>query len=276
MITLQCDIKPTYYKELPNSKTLYSGEELQSLKRDLDVLQRLGLTPGTTLPAWYIYTLLLKRIPKIEGICKYQSTSSKEWRGCPHAEEGFYEKAQKAGLKLFIPIRSREEMQKAKEESVKEIYTSRRLFIRPHHLMCIVCFYGRGASSPLEQDNLYEVLKRIQSDPDIPITLVEGCDIICPPCPSYNPKTHLCDNVCGLIRDYKKDLDVLQRLDLLPGTTMKAKELYSLLFERIASAMEICGYGDGIERSYEWAICGNVHSKYYEKGREKWFYKEKQ
>lgn len=266
-ITLQCDIHPIYYEDLLKEKSSVS-RDLQALKKDLDVLQRLGLVPNSTRPAWYIYSLLLERIPTVSGICSYSITSP-EWRECPHAEKGFYEKAQKSGLKLFINLRSREEMRKAKEESVREIYAAKRLFIRPHHLMCIVCFYGRGASSPLEEDNLYEVLKKIRENPDTLITLVEGCDIICPPCPSYNPETHLCDNVCGLIRDYKKDLDVLQKLGLTPGATMKAKELYALLFERIPSARDICGYGDGIERSHEWRICGNVNAKYYEKGREK-------
>jgi len=273
-ITLQCDVHPVYYEDLLDKNSSYTFKgDLQTRKRDLDVLQRLGLVPGSTRPAWYIYTLLLERIPTISGICSYPSTFSPEWRGCPHAEKGFYEKAREAGLKLFIRLRSKEEMRKAKEESVKEIYTAKKLFIRPHHLMCVVCFYGRGGSSPLEQDNLYEVLKRIQDDPDTPITLVEGCDVICPPCPSYNPETHLCDNVCGLIRDYKKDLDVLQKLGLTPGTTMRAREIYALLFERIPSAKDICGYGDGIERSHEWAICGNVDAKYYEKGREKGLFK---
>ncbi|RJS84056.1 DUF1284 domain-containing protein [Candidatus Bathyarchaeota archaeon] len=274
-IRLECDVEPKYYQELlKENKPFSQGKDLRLKKLDLDVLQILGLIPNSSRPAWYLYKLLLDRVETVKGICSFESESKSIWWSCPNAQRGFYEKARKAGIKLFIKTRSREGMRKAKEESVAEIYSAERLYIRPHHLMCIVCFYGRGGSKPLEQDNLYEVLKRTQEDPDVPITLVEGCDMICPPCPGYNPETHLCDVVCGLIRDYKKDLDVLQKLDLTPGATLKARNLYKLLFERIPSAMDICGYGDGIERSYEWAICGNVHAKYYEKGRKKGIFKE--
>ena len=61
---------------------------------------------------------------------------------------------------------------------------------------------------------------------------------------------------CGLIRDYKKDLDCFQKLGLMPGAAMKAKDVFALLFERIASTKDICGYGDGVVRSHEWRICG--------------------
>ena len=37
---------------------------------------------------------------------------------------------------------------------------------------------------------------------------------------------------------------------------MDARELVDLLFERIASTREICGYEDGIVRAQEWTICG--------------------
>ena len=268
-IGLECCVHPVYYQEIASDR--YSGDvkgELHSRKKDLDVLQRLGLIPDSHRPAWYLYKLLLDRVPTVRGICAYDAVTSIEWEGCPHAKAGYYERARKEGVGLFIPPRSEEDMQKAKEESVERICHDERLFIRPHHLMCVTCFHGRGGSAPLKEDNLYEVLKRIQEDPDTPITLIEGCCMICPPCPAYNPESHLCDTNCQ-IRDYKKDLDVFQKLGLAPGATLKARDLYALLSERIPSSMSICGYGDALVTSHEWEICGGVKEGSYEKGREK-------
>jgi hypothetical protein len=62
---------------------------------------------------------------------------------------------------------------------------------------------------------------------------------------------------CGLIRDYKKDLDVFQKMGLMPGATMKAKDVFALLFDKVTSTKEICGFGDGIVRSEEWKICSD-------------------
>ena len=88
------------------------------------------------------------------------------------------------------------------------------------------------------------------------ITLVEGCCSLCDPCDGYDTRTDRCVHSGGLIRDYKKDLDVFQKLGLMPGATMKARELYSLLFERIPSTKAVCAYGDGVLTSNEWRICG--------------------
>jgi len=62
--------------------------------------------------------------------------------------------------------------------------------------------------------------------------------------------------------DQKKDLDVLQKLgleygDLEYGDTLPARKLYELLYERIPSTRDVCGYGDGQERAFEWRICGD-------------------
>jgi hypothetical protein len=33
--------------------------------------------------------------------------------------------------------------------------------------------------------------------------------------------------------------------------------MYELLYERVPSTRDVCGYGDGEERSFEWRICGD-------------------
>ena len=65
-------------------------------------------------------------------------------------------------------------------------------------------------------------------------------------CGGFDAVPCRCVHRGGLICNFKKNLDVLQKLGLMPGATMKAGELYNLLFERISSAKEICGYGDEI------------------------------
>ena len=79
----------------------------------------------------------------------------------------------------------------------------------------------------------------------------------CDCCDGFHPETGRCVHDGGLIRDYKKDLDVFQKLGLMPGDTMKARELFDLLFERIPSTRDICGYGTGVVTAREWAICGD-------------------
>ena len=72
------------------------------------------------------------------------------------------------------------------------------------------------------------------------------------------------------LRDQKKDLDVLQNLGLEYGSTMPARQLYNLLFKKIQSTRQICGYNDGTVRGPEWSICGDPEgSEAYRKGSEK-------
>jgi len=123
--------------------------------------------------------------------------------------------------------------------------------------MCLCCSYAGGqGDAPRPNDTLYEIHHRIRRDPEVPITLVEGPCQACDCCDGFHPETGHCVHGGGLIRDYKKDLDVFQKLGLMPGDTMKARELFDLLFERIPSTRDICGYGDGVVTAEEWPICG--------------------
>jgi len=229
-------------------------QQVFNRKRDLDVLQKLGLVPGAIQRARYLYTLLFERIKTPQGICAYDTPG---WEGCPYASSGAYEKVCAEGFAAVVYMRSDEERKQYKEVSVAETYNAERLYIRSHHLMCMSCYYNGGkGNAPRENDNLHEAIKRIQENPDVEITLVEGCCMLCEPCDGYDLKTHRCVHGGGLIRDYKKDLDVFQKLGLMPGATMKARELYDLLFERISSTRDVCGYGDGVVTSHAWSICG--------------------
>ena len=63
--------------------------------------------------------------------------------------------------------------------------------------------------------------------------------------------------------------DVLQKLGLKYGDTLPARRLVDLVCQRIAAAKEICGWGDGEPRGYEWSVCGGVKSadKSFQKAR---------
>jgi hypothetical protein len=244
-----------YFRNIcPENYARMDTQEVFNRKRDLDVLQRLGLAPGDTRRARYLYELLFERIETPQSICAYDTTG---WEGCPHASSGAYERIRVKGWSAIVHKRSDEEKNEYRKTSVAEIYAGERLYIRSHHLMCMACSYSGGKlNAPRPEDTIYEAILRIQENPDIEITLLEGCCTLCDPCDGYDPKTHRCVHGGGLIRDYKKDLDVFQKLGLMPGATMKARELFALLFERIPSTKDVCAYGDGVLTSNEWRICG--------------------
>ena len=223
-------------------------------KRDLDVLQRLGLAPGDTRRSRYLYTLLFSRIETPDGICAYDTPG---WEGCPMARSGAYESVRAKGWQAMVYDRSAEDKPEARKRSVERIRKDDRLFIRPHHLMCLSCWYGASdGKTARTNDTLDEIYQRIRRDPEVEITLVEGNCEACHCCDGFHPESTRCVHAGGLIRDYKKDLDCFQKLGIMPGATMRARDLFELLYERIPSTTDVCGYGDGVVRSEEWRVCG--------------------
>ncbi len=246
---------PHYTALGPEDYARSDPAEVLNRKRDLDVLQRLGLVPGSIRRARYLYTLLFERIETPDGICAYDTAG---WEGCPLARSGAYEGVRARGWQAVVYCRSDQEREEYRRRNVERIAQGERLYVRPHHLMCLCCWYAGGeGQSPRPNDTLYEILQRVRAEPDVPIVLVEGCCQACDCCDGFHPETGRCVHSGGLIRDYKKDLDVFQKLGLMPGATMKARELFDLLFERVPSTRDICAYGDGIVRSEEWRICGS-------------------
>ncbi len=243
-----------HYTALPDGyyARLDPGEVL-GRKRDLDVLQRLGLAPGDTRRARYLFELLFERIETPWGICAYDTDG---WEGCALARSGAYEGVRERGWREVVYCRSDRERAEYRRRNERAIVEGDRLFIRPHHLMCMCCWYNGGeGSGPRPNDTLAEILERIQAEPEVPITLVEGCCEACDCCDGFHPDNGRCVHAGGLIRDYKKDLDCFQKLGLMPGATLPARELIDLLFERIHSTTEICGYGDDVVTANEWRIC---------------------
>jgi hypothetical protein len=206
---------------------------------------------------------LNQRIPELGSLCQGVE-GSKKWVPCPLGNGDFYQKG-------LTPIVKRDltEKAKVKEESCKMIEDSDRIYVRIHHLLCITCFLSaEDKIAPLKEDNLYEVWIKMLNNPDIPVTLMEGCRhcMVCPPCHAFHMERGICNGNCGL-RDRRKDLDTFAVMDLLPGETLPAKELLYKLYSTITTTTGICDYGT--DTAYEWRACGGGgdNAKRYQKGR---------
>jgi hypothetical protein len=235
------------------------GGDLAVAKRDLDILQLMGLVPGDTRPGWELFLRLLQKVESTVSLCANGRSRSATWRGCPDARGGDFNRLKKAGIDNLFSPRSSKEKAKAKRVSAKDMYNASILRIRPHHLMCMACFHGgRGTLAPIAEDNLFEAIDIIRRNPSQPVELIQGCCMICVPCSHYDPATNQCVRCNSMsLRDEKKDLDLLSRLGLSYGVILPARVLYRRLFRTIRSTKEICGYGDGQIRSWEWTICSN-------------------
>ena len=270
-IRLRCNVDTVYRYQNPGAGEDTPEGELFNAKRDLDVIQKLGLVPGDARPAVDMFERLLANVPTAKGICGYGTVTAETWRGCARAERGSYEKGHALGINAILPPRDEQEKADFKKTSAAAVYRAETLRIRPHHLMCMSCFYGARMDklAPIKADNLFEAIDVIQKSPDVPVTLVAGCCMICPPCSHYEPETNLCLGGRSMaLRDQKKDLDVLEKLGLKYGDTLPARKLYELLYERISSTRDVCGYGDGEERAPEWRICGDPEgNETYRKAR---------
>ena len=115
-LVLRCNAGDQFaYQDVGTEHDTPEGPEFNR-KRDLDVLQRLDLTPGATMPARIALGRLLNAIPTVAGICGYDTVAAEAWRGCPLAKSGHYEKGHAKGIRALIPPRCQEEMEQDKVE----------------------------------------------------------------------------------------------------------------------------------------------------------------
>lgn len=228
-------------------------------RMDLHVLQRLMLAAGDGRSARELFRRAALDLASLDGICVFAHPTAR-WPNWPDESVEAYLR----GLKEPLPDpQSKEQMAQAKATSITEIAAADTLSLRPHHLMCIMCYYGSGHDQPLQIDNLWEPILKMRENPQIQITLVEGDCMVCPPCSGFDHRSGACIRLCGL-KDRRKDLDTLQLLDLLPGDTMPARDLFVLYLERLPHANPVCHY---VEDSIpEWGPCGGALGGNYEKG----------
>jgi hypothetical protein len=247
-VTLHCHAGPLYVFQDSGTEDDTPESDEFNRKRDLDVLQMLDLPPGATLPARTIFSALLKGVSTVSGVCGYQSVTSDVWKGCIEAASGNYERGHEKALKetwyshlsdCLITARTEEEMAREKRKSLQAMYSASVVTIRPHIMVCAVCQYGEGLRPPYKEDNLPELLQLIINEkPDLPIKMAPGADwMICAPCPGRNTKLNCCMHVWGSgeLDSQLRDLNLLQKLGLKFGSTMKARELLRLIFERVTT-----------------------------------------
>ncbi|MEM1552907.1 MAG: hypothetical protein QXH03_09620 [Candidatus Bathyarchaeia archaeon] len=213
-ITLRCNMREVFgFQTSGADEDTPEGSEFNK-KRDLEILYRLQLPPGVTLPARILVNHLLGAISTVRDICGSEGAGSEAWKGCPKADKGYYEKGREIQLSLcerscgmdyarayakekasgkgtvvLVPPRSVEELAKAKKESLAAMYRAKEtgIPVKPHTLMCAVCQYGRGIRPPCPNelytvdgnssypcDNLPELLELVLKDTEVRIRLVEG------------------------------------------------------------------------------------------------------
>jgi len=273
-ITLRCNVGDVFLFQDPGTEDDTPEGYEYNRRRDLDILLKLNLVPGVTVTARILFNRLLDRITTVSGICGYDTVTSDSWKGCPKADSGCYEKAREKGIAAIIPPRSEKELEREKKESLDAMYKAKTTGIktRPHILLCAVCQFGGGKRPPYKPDNLPELIQLIRQEPDTMITMAEGADwMMCAPCPARAPELNACVNVKGSggLTNQLRDLRTLQKLGLTYGSTMNARELYKLIFERIPSTVDICRF-DSPNPSVWRDGCGDrtTNSENYEKGRE--------
>jgi len=107
------------------------------------------------------------------------------------------------------------------------------------------------------------MIQHFLKEPDTLVTLVPGADwMMCAPCPHRVDALNSC--VCGTIGsgglyNEMKDLNVMQRLGLTYGTTLPAREIYKLIFERIPKTDGVCALDNRIAEISVWRDgCGRT------------------
>ena len=269
MLELNCNCASVYSVQNPGRGDDVGGPLLNQ-RRDLRILRLLGMTPGQAKPAADLVEQVADVIKTTEGLCGGGCGSA--WRGCPYADKGYFEQSCREPYGALVMARPPAETRaEAKRASAAATASCATLRIRPHHLLCMSCFYGRGVIcgnlKPIQEDNLFEAIRRMQENPDIPVELVEGCCMICPPCPRNQKPGNLCLGGGMALRDELKDLEVLYRLGMGYGEVRPARELLRALFRAVPNLHAICSFGvepdaNGTPcQTNEWRPCASLSDR---------------
>jgi hypothetical protein len=97
------------------------------------------------------------------------------------------------------------------------------LDVRPYQLLCVVCRLGAKPDEPYYFfERLDEILGYERRDPARPMTLRCTADSVY----AYQNPGRRCDTPEGELFNQKRDLDILQRLGMVPGATRPAIEIF--------------------------------------------------
>ncbi len=250
------------FDEVGARTELFAEQTAAERRKDLDVLQRLGLCFTDTRSARDLLARIAQLIPDLTDICSYLPNQYGTWPECPLARQDYYKK----GNQPLAWAQAPDVMARYKESSCRELAQADTIVIRAHHLLCVICYAGSENNDiPLPEDNLMEAWVRFRENPDLPVKLVEGPQecCICPPCHGYVQDRGLCVAACHL-RDRKKDLDFCVVTGTTPGQTYTARELYQRIATTLADNSPVCGYPD--DTSAEWTSCNSTGSERYKRG----------
>lgn len=133
--------------------------------------------------------------------------------------------------------------------------------VRPYQLACLFCRAGAESLHPI-QERVAELADAIRSTPDLPLRLCCNLGDVF----AYQNCGTAEDTPEGPDFNRKRDADLLQWLDLAPGTVLPARMLLKRLLFRLPSVAGVCGY----ERvtGPAWEGCPKAFSGDYERGRE--------
>lgn len=249
------------FDEVGARTELFEKQTPAQRRKDLDVMQRLGICYSDTKTARDLLYRIADSIPDLKGICEYPENEYGTWDECEISRKGYYTK----GNKRLEYAQTEDVMKAVKCSSAQGVFDSDHIYIRAHHLLCIVCFVGSETDEPILEDNLYEAWMMFRDNPEIPVTVIEGAEdcCICPPCHSFVPERGICVYPCHL-RDRKKDLDTMVALGVSPGDTLTARELYKRIYKKIPHCSIVCRYDQ--DTNFEWTSCSTVDSGQYELG----------
>lgn len=121
-----------------------------------------------------------------------------------------------------------------------------KVYIRPHHLICMQGFQGYGYSKEFVK-NMSRIINILRCNLDIEIQLVKRCDDICLACPNNNFDGYSRENRCIDEKKINKmDDSILQKLRLKEGQTLKINRegIFEFVNKRIKNkenSCDICG-----------------------------------
>lgn len=119
----------------------------------------------------------------------------------------------------------------------RNFINSSKIHLRPHHLLCIQSYIGKGYSEEFVE-NMDIVVGSLRKDKDQIIRIIEGNDHVCKHCP-HNIDGAKCESNDKVITMDKK---VLEHLEIAPG-----EYTYSYLLDRLKEKLteeafqDICG-----------------------------------
>lgn len=129
--------------------------------------------------------------------------------------------------------------------------------VRPYQLMCLVCAFGENGRGP-EDGKLKLLLDKIRESPSRPLMLVCNAGEVF----SYQDPGFAEDTFLGSEFDRLRDMEILHRLDLMPGAILPAKVILFRIFDQIKSVEGVCGYRE--TTSDAWSGCPKAGKGYYE------------